>query len=246
MKYINDTIVVHPDFSKFQNIFNEPFSNCNIDSIQLSLNDYFGNSQEIFFNKDGTAGSVAIRANQIKLPTGDYEFTGIKTDNDCILPLNFKYEMPKSPFDETGLYLDNMQIKTNNTGVLYAWYLNGVPFDTTDIPQTNFIGNGLYDVEITNINGCVSRTQKIDFDKGKLLAYPNPFKKQFELFIELPQNQTAIVDIFDPAGRKIESRKIKNGTNFFDFAHYKKGVYILKVRYKERGFTFDTLKMVKI
>ena len=180
------------------------------------------------------------------MPNGNYEFTGIKTVGDCILPLNFTYESSKNPFDKASVYLDNMQIKTKNTGVIYSWYFNGQPFDKTDIPETKFIGNGLYDVKITNINGCVSRTEKIYFNKGKLFTYPNPFNNHFELFVELPQDKTAIVDIFDPTGRKISSHEIKNGINPFNLGLSKKGIYILKIRYKEGGFSFDTLKMMKL
>jgi hypothetical protein len=52
------------------------------------------------------------------------------------------------------------------------------------------------------------------------------------------------LDVFDEAGKKIKSFEIVNGINIVNMEGIIKGVYILKVRYKGKGYSFDTLKMI--
>ncbi|MEP6595170.1 MAG: T9SS type A sorting domain-containing protein [Ginsengibacter sp.] len=86
---------------------------------------------------------------------------------------------------------------------------------------------------------CINNT---NFNPAKLVAFPNPFSKQFNLYIELPESTT--LDIFDVTGRIVKSVIIENGLNLINMEGINKDIYILKVRYKGKGYRFDTLKII--
>jgi hypothetical protein len=246
MKNINDTIVVDSNISASEKLFNTISFNCDVNKMQLSLKDYFNGFKEIFFNKDGIADSASIENNIILLNSGNYEFTAIKDDSDCKLNLNVSYSIKPNTLDAYNIYIDNWEIKTDSPGLQYIWFYNGQPFDTTLAPQTAFIGNGTYKVEIINNNDCLTHTESAYFNQGDLIAFPNPFNKQFNLLISLPSNEHAVLDIFNAVGKKIKSLEIKNGINSISMTGNEKGTYFLKVRYKGKGYSFNTLKIIRL
>jgi len=245
VKYINDTIVVNSNISKQEDLFNAISYNYELSKMQFTFKNYFNGFTKIVFTRDGILDSLPIQGNTLFLSNGNYQFTELKNGDDCSFPINLSYIIKKDPMDLSSIYMDNWQIKTDNPGSQYVWFYKGKAFDTTQLPSTRFVGNGIYEVEITN-GAYVSRTKKGYFYKGQLVTYPNPFKNQFTLFIELPANERAILDIYDGSGRKIESMQIKNGINPISLKGTKKGGYILKVRYKGKGFNFDTMRMIKL
>ncbi len=245
MKYINDTIVVNSNFS-IQSVFNSIIPICNSDLTQFTLNAGFKNYKNILYQVNGGEGSSRqIENDTILLSTGVYQISGLQSPDGCVVPLNFTYTTENIPFDKTSIFSEGMQVQTRNFGMTYFWYNNGIAFDTTDVPQTNFIGNGNYEVRVINSRGCLLRTEKKYINKDNLTTYPNPFNENFDLFIELPINESATLDMYNALGIKVKSFQIKRGVNHLVLQGNNKGIYFLKVRYK-KGYIFDTIKMIKL
>jgi hypothetical protein len=134
--------------------------------------------------------------------------------------------------------------------VLHSSYNS--PNDTLTI---NLTGTGIYTIknlfDKNNVQGfnsdnyilqlCINTA---NFSNVKLAVFPNPFSKHFSLFIVLPASTT--LDIYDNTGRKVKSVIIGNGLNVINMEGMNKGIYFAKVRYKGKGYNFDTLKMIML
>ncbi|WP_157977178.1 T9SS type A sorting domain-containing protein [Taibaiella helva] len=147
--------------------------------------------------------------------------------------------------DPLGIYLDGLHVKTDNTGTNYIWYYDNVPVDTTEAPVTDFIGNGMYHVGVTNTNGCIYYTRSVLLNKGKFVAYPNPAKEEVNILIGLPKGETADVDLLDATGRHIKTITVKNGIHVMSLRELDNGIYILRVNYKGIGYNFENIRLVK-
>jgi len=147
--------------------------------------------------------------------------------------------------DPLGIYLDGLKVKTDNVGSQYIWYYDNVPVDTTEIPVTDFIGNGMYYVGVTNTNGCIYYTGSVLLNKGKFVAYPNPAKEEVNILIGLPKDETADVNLLDATGRHIKTITVKNGIHVMSLRELDNGVYILRVNYKGIGYRFENIRVVK-
>lgn len=90
----------------------------------------------------------------------------------------------------------------------------------------NYIDGVDYNSSLTNPNA-----QNIS-----LQTYPNPTKDEINITLD----QTTIInqiDIFDQAGRKIETHSISNPTCTLNLKHLQKGVYTLKITTDKTTFT---------
>ena len=138
---------------------------------------------------------------------------------------------------------------TNDT--LFGVGMGGLPpysylWNTGEI--SSFIianNNGLYSLEITDANNCVSDTvsymvNSLSINKDyfkELYVYPNPTHENLTISINNFSGNIQTV-VFDLIGNKLQTT---NETNI-SLRDYSKGIYILKVAYGDR---VEEVKIIK-
>ena len=119
---------------------------------------------------------------------------------------------------------DTISINLNDTGTYRI---------TNVFDNNNIQGRSSDDYSLTS---CLKIQNFINTVTTKLVAFPNPFSKQFNLYVELATPAT--LDIFDATGRKIKSEIIENGNNVVNMEGTRKGIYILKDKSQEQRLYF--------
>lgn len=74
------------------------------------------------------------------------------------------------------------------------------------------------------------------FENGKIVVYPNPVS-QGRFFINLPQGEGAIVELYNVLGQKVQQGELAAATNSVDVSGLQSGVYIVTVVQSGKKFT---------
>jgi len=228
---------------------------------------------DIYYRENGIPGSkIFYKDDHLKFlwPDGIYIIDSINNYGNCMkyindtIVVNSKISEPDKLFSTIFFNRDSAKpqliLKDYFNGYKKIFFIKDGLKDSADIENnTIFVTNGNYQfTEIKNDSDCSytlnvhilithdSTRFLVTSSSPALVAYPNPFAKQFNLLIELPSNKSAALDIFDEAGKKIKSLEIVNGINIVNMEGIIRGVYILKVRFKSKGYSFDTLEMIKL
>jgi len=127
----------------------------------------------------------------------------------------------------------------------YQWYKDGEPYDGNDleIPAILWkedLPNGIYYVEITNSQPCVSVSEEIvwiidgigENEMSNLSIYPNPTSG--EISIEgLNPEVSSTISIFNSIGKMVMSQQITSEIEKLVMNDLPKGLYIIQVQNKD-------------
>ncbi len=132
------------------------------------------------------------------------------------------------------------------------WYLNGNKIAGEIGQKINATANGVYTVQVTDSNGCISAISKETY--GLITAteeashesnvYPNPFKEQ--LIVEFP-NSFGIysqIKIFDNRGACILTQEQVKSKESIYVGNLASGTYLIKMTSESNGLT-KTIKLSK-
>jgi len=75
--------------------------------------------------------------------------------------------------------------------------------------------------------GVLNVSEKVS-DNNRVLIYPNPFKNQFTINYEL-ENNTALLEVFNVMGKKIQSKTITQNATIVDLSIQPKGFYFVTI-----------------
>ena len=123
-----------------------------------------------------------------------------------------------------------------NSAVSYAWWYNGavLPGATADTLLVDFAHIGLYQVSVTDTNGCtnISDSASIrDSTLGKMFIYPNPAGGQFQVrYYSDPNTPTPrTLNLYNNNGVKILTRAYTQTISYqrvdIDIRRNGKGMY---------------------
>jgi hypothetical protein len=142
----------------------------------------------------------------------------------------------------------------------YAWTLNGSPISGTGNSQTANIDRlGTYQVTVTDVNGCVSKSSPVTiFAEGsdRVWIYPNPTSGAFQvrLYHSGEKAEKRVVTIYNTIGQVIESKEFVLVAGIpaylqmnFDLGGgaTAKGAYVVKVADQYSGRIVSGIVMVQ-
>lgn len=142
----------------------------------------------------------------------------------------YEIEVYSNPIKPTISQLGNVLTSSSETN--NQWYLNGSPI-LGAINKTYTISSpGLYQVEITNENGCTTisdpmntTTQTSNNPIFDIKIYPNPTKRK--IFIEGTTDAT--IEIFNIHGQIVKQQVITQNKTSIDISDLTDGVYSIKI-----------------
>ncbi|MEO8765850.1 MAG: T9SS type A sorting domain-containing protein [Ginsengibacter sp.] len=227
---------------------------------------------DIYYRKNGTPASVIFYTGdrpEFSWPDGTYIIDSINNYGNCMKYINdtivvdSKISQSEKLFSfiffNAGSAKEQMILQAGFNGYKKIFFTKNGIIDSADIENNMFLlSGGTYQFTgVMNDSNCIfplntriilagDSSQLTISNPAVMSAYPNPFAKQFNLLIELPSNQHPVLDIFNVSGKKVKSFEIENGSNTINMEGVKKGMYILKIRYKGKGYSFDTLKMIML
>ena len=154
------------------------------------------------------------------------------------------------------LNLLNDSTLSGPTGVAYNWYRNDslIQHSTNQYVPTR---NGRYRVEVILNNGCIIRTNAIDFfltgiaesvTKDQIVIAPNPNDGKFSVRLPLKYGERASLEIYGITGKRILEKEFTHSNNnlsheeVIDLNHVEQGIYLIKVNTQE----FSTVKRIII
>jgi hypothetical protein len=122
--------------------------------------------------------------------------------------------MAAAPYTRLFPGLTTTVTATGAAGSSYTWYRNGVLLagQSGSSVNVNIQGLGNYTAVVTNTSGC-SRTSAVltiaDSSMGKLFAYPNPSRGNFEVRFYSPLNylQPRTLTVYDSKGARVFSTR---------------------------------------
>ncbi|MBL7766131.1 MAG: hypothetical protein JNJ58_08570 [Chitinophagaceae bacterium] len=194
--------------------------------------------------------SGGITNNQIISPTQTTTYTVTGTDvNGCTnLSSVTIYVYPKPPEPMVNFVPPN-HIGTSSSGT-YQWYFNNQPVPLTGPNYTDYIGNGIYQVLVTDSNGCESLSQPyLAHITEDWYVTPNPFTDELLLTLHIPENEIISCTLFDGLGNIIKKTPdqfdVLKGMHVYHFTHLENlphGVYFLQVILSEERRIFKVVK----
>ena len=141
----------------------------------------------------------------------------------------------------------NMNVLTSTIASSYQWYQYGVivPGETNQI--LNILTDGLYQVEITDANGCTAISDAVDFYytgisqqllENEVVIYPNPTNGN----LLISNGMEYKVVLTNAMGTLLES---KENINSIDLSKYSNGIYYLALTSKEGKVTNQKIILIK-
>lgn len=138
------------------------------------------------------------------------------------------YDLPVKPLiTQTGTQLSTKPYVT------YQWYRNGKAISGADKRTYDVIFDGIYNVEVTNVNGCFNMSDDYLFQKlgiqstvaeaGRAYLYPNPSRDK----IHIEYSKSFRLSVNDVQGKLILSDK---DTPEIDMSGWADGLYFFTLR----------------
>lgn len=140
-------------------------------------------------------------------------------------------------------------LSTLSGSYTYQWFLNGalLPMDTNNYLVSS--ASGVFEVLITDINGCQSRSTSFlksqappisnpgygsNFNSNlSFTVFPNPSNGFFNVVIETPSSNSEII-IRDKLGRVLRAEATRNrSTVQLDLSNYGSGLYLIELKNEE-------------
>jgi len=210
---------------------------------------------ELSVTKEGKLGTARLTTNLIT-------YTANSAGSDT---LRYRF---KTSFFESADYELNLQIwntpatpsviregvstliSSSATG--NQWYLNGTKLAGETGPKINANSGGLYSVQVTDVNGCLSSLSQesyglitaIQEDASEFAVYPNPFKDQLKIEFPSSFGEFAQIKLMDVQGKVNIAKDHVRSQDLISVAALPSGSYVLKVVSEQNG-QFKTLKLTK-
>lgn len=153
--------------------------------------------------------------------------------------------------DTPSISLNNDQL-TASPASSWQWYslsagsLTGATQQTFDVTET-----GSYFVQVTDSNGCLSFSDTLfvfvnsilEFEKGRITAYPNPFHAVMEISSSGLSPGNLGVEVRDVQGKLLMQTEEKCNSSFrLNLEGYPAGLYFVRI---SRGSLYGMLRMMK-
>jgi hypothetical protein len=110
------------------------------------------------------------------------------------------------------------------------WYFNNQPI--VDATQATMViqGDGIYQVQWTNNEGCTARSEevlisRVDENSSTMNVYPNPTNGKVS--IQLPA-ESCRLNVYEINGKLLQEIPLFRNDNYVDFASYPSGSYVLR------------------
>lgn len=223
---INITVTNPPDYS-IKLIGKNPF--CEGEGVELQVNS-FGYK----YYKWSTGDSIKKIT---VLKPGTYSVVCTTIDG-CTKAATNTITLTSLPAPAKPVVTQNNGILTSSTAVSYQWYLDGNIISGETKQSYTTKSNGKYQVEITDANGCTSKSDEYVITTGvnpekiiKVSISPNPGTGLFKLIIPSSFGNTS-VEITNIMGQLIGTIILNEGVNEteIDLNNYPDGIYFINLK----------------
>lgn len=130
-----------------------------------------------------------------------------------------------------------------NAAAAYSWFHNGsvIPGPTADTLLVDFSGIGLYQLKVTDINGCTNVSDTInirDSAHGRLFVYPNPNTGHFQVryYTEANTVLPGTLMVYDNMGNRVLTKSYTQTSAYekidVDIRRHGKGLYWIELNDK--------------
>ncbi len=148
----------------------------------------------------------------------------------------------------------NVLSASNATGWSYQWYFNSSAISGATSKDYTTISNGLYFVTVTDANGCVGSSLAYNFIGislpsfiGSAYVSPNPSTGEFNLTLNLNNNQRVTLKVVDMLGKTVldlGASSLQKGANniSINLSDVPKGVYLLQFNTNGNQTIFKLIK----
>ena len=187
---------------------------------------------------------------------GDYWVTA--TSNGCSdVSDSIHVAVYTAPPTPTIMQSNDTLYANPSVGYTYQWYLNSSVIGGATNNYYHPVSNGLYSVQITDVNSCVKTSSPYNYvwvglsefsDNMGISLYPNPFGDYATLSVDLNENNFISIEIWDLLGQKvsvIDNSERCKGTLKYNIDKQKLGLlagsYFICVHVKD---SFSVLKVM--
>ncbi|HBF88775.1 MAG TPA: hypothetical protein DDX39_09050 [Bacteroidales bacterium] len=143
------------------------------------------------------------------------------------------------PPDAPSITASGNLLNCNVTANSYQWYLNDNIIANSISINHYATTVGFYQVEITDINGCIVKSDslyvkpsdifEITWNNKKLITmYPNPVKNELIIETEMYKNTTAEISNID--GQIIQYINFNSTKTIINTENFAKGIYLIKIK----------------
>lgn len=205
---------------------------CDGSSVQLSTKSGYS-SYQWYYNGVYIPGATDTMATATK--TGKYSVKVKDPSNGCSATSpGFNILVIASP-DSPAIVKTGNRLSTSVTGVTYQWYKNGIAIAGATDSFIIINSDGLYVVEVTNLNDCSRRgniyvtglgINNVGITAHNIKVYPNPTRDK--LYIDAPD--AATITLNDIQGKTLYVQK---NTQPIDMSNLAAGMYIVIITDKD-------------
>lgn len=212
---------------------------CSGDSVQICAGAGFSYA----WNTNETSSCI-----QAKNP-GGYWVT--VTNNKGCLGVSDRVNVQVYPVPPVSIIVQGDTLSSFNAEA-YQWYLNGNLIPGANSAVYVARESGEYSLEVTDANGCLSRSTGVNvivngiqyLENDFFIFYPNPFRNIFIMDLKHPEDIRSI-DIYDVLGRSVFHREdfsISVSLIQADMTQHSDGMYFLKVRAEGGNIFYPIVK----
>jgi subtilisin-like proprotein convertase family protein len=204
---------------------------CPGDSALLLIAPYQLGDSVYWFINDNPLSSIT--GNFLYADTAGIYSAAVLQSNGCYyLPGEITIEAYPSPAPQITLTSDGLFAGNFSS---YGWYLNGEMLPGANDAYFNPTSNGVYSVQVTDVNGCTGTSasftlNNVDLKSSEAPAlfscYPNP-AHDF-LFIAFQSAPTGMLSVWDITGKKVADFSTYDGILKLDISRLHAGMYFLK------------------
>ncbi len=232
-----DTTRKHPSAALFTSSRNVCPKTC-IDFLNMSLN---ATSFKWLFPGASPSSSTAFNPGNICYNTpGTWNVTLIASDSvesDTIVMQNYITVFSNPP--PLTIVQSNDTLFSPDVFSTYQWSRNGNPIQGANDFFLVITTGGIYDVDVTDTNGCASNHEinaimagiKTNIDGSGITVYPNPTADKFSVTFESVQSEQIEISLINSIGEKIFIKEITTmpGTNKISIPinNFSKGIYYI-------------------
>lgn len=222
----------------------------------ILLGNTYGQNNKTFvvaYYSDGTPVDPLANKNSLKLEFGTsphYNFglaTSLQGDQllvagllaDAVSSELLFYRLsnivPKPEIHFTGTHLQTTAGYAN-----YQWFLNGIPLTGNDTHSTKPVQNGIYQVKVSNSDGCSSTSDEFNhlflasedifLGKVSLRYYPNPVMDKLHIDVMESNGNKIQASLYELNGKLVHQQILNQASNTISIQAYSSGVYLLRFK----------------
>jgi hypothetical protein len=215
-------------------------------SVPLTIGDTMGYLTNGTFGSNGPKGGMPVSQNP-SLITGYYKY--IPVGLDTALGACFDYH-----WDPIGHVTQNLQTNFIKFLPTSTWTYFDIPFTYNGTPLTDtlnitfasgnaqgvFAGLGstlfLDKLEIFYMPLGVNESNQTS---GDISLYPNPSNGNCNLSMDLSNEQSVLIELYNTQGKKVYSEKLDNtsNVNHLNLSSLPKGIYFMNVKTRDKNYS---------